>query len=424
MTVPENALRAGISTPGPSFRGALASRDFTLLFLGQLTAGIGNGAVQLALPWLVLSLTGSAFQLGFAYFCQFLPMLLFGVLGGVFADRWDRRMTIVVVDVVRGFAFISVAAIYYLGELRVEHVYAAIFLESSLANFFNPARAALMPNLVSPENLRPANSLMEITRSIGFLVAPGAGAALIPLIGPAALFLIDGVTFMVSGLTVFLIKWRPAMREIKPAESLRHAIQIVAAQTVDGFQPIRRSRLFQVSLLLGFSLHLLISPIYVLLPLFVLDVKHADADYFAILVVAFLFGLIFGSLTAPAASHRLGLGKLTIASILILGAVICIAPWPPTILPPAIAIFIAGCSVGALNVAQTSMLQSSTTDEERGRASATYFTLTLGVRPFGFLAMGALATAVDIRLLFVALGVAAIGVGALLLRLPEVREHN
>src|SRR5688500_16658900 len=115
MSVQENALRLGMTEPGPSFRGALGSRDFALLFLGQLAAGIGNGAVQLTMPWLVLQLTGSAFQLGLAYFWQFLPMLLFGLLGGVAVDRWDRRMTIVIVDTIRTFAFFSVAAIYYLG---------------------------------------------------------------------------------------------------------------------------------------------------------------------------------------------------------------------------------------------------------------------------------------------------------------------
>jgi MFS family permease len=115
---------------------------------------------------------------------------------------------------------------------------------------------------------------------------------------------------------------------------------------------------------------------------------------------------------------------MVIAAITILGIVICAAPWPPTLWPPAVAMVIAGTAVGALNVAQTTMLQSATSDEERGRASATFFTTTLGVRPFSYLIMGALASAVDIRFLFVALGVITLLLGAFLLRLPEVREHH
>jgi hypothetical protein len=86
---------------------------------------------------------------------------------------------------------------------------------------------------------------------------------------------------------------------------------------------------------------------------------------------------------------------------------------------------IAGICIGLLNVAQTTMLQGATSDEERGRVSATYYTATLGVRPFGFLVIGALASGVnDIRFLFVAMGMLALALGAVLYRTPEVRAHR
>jgi MFS family permease len=83
---------------------------------------------------------------------------------------------------------------------------------------------------------------------------------------------------------------------------------------------------------------------------------------------------------------------------------------------------IAGVAIGSLNVAQTTMLQGSTTDEERGRVSATFFTATLGVRPFSFLVVGALAETFDIRFMFLALGIMALLVGIFLARMHEVRE--
>ena len=422
MTTPENTIRLGIPSPGPSYRGALASRDFKLLFGGQIGSEIGNGAVQLALPWLILDLTGSAFQLGTAYFFQFLPMLLFGLLGGVFVDRWDRRMTMVLVDALRAFAFLSIAAIFYLGSLSVEHIYAVIFLESSLANLFNPARAALMPNLVDEENLRAANSLMEVSRHIGFLIAPPAGALVISQLGPESIMLFDGFTFLLAGLMVFFIRWRQPARTLVQSDGLRHSVQLVMEQTRAGIAAIGRERLLQVTVLLGFSLNLIVAPIQVLMPLFVRDVKDAGPAYFGLLVAGLLVGLIVGSLTSPISARRFGLGRMTIGATLILGIMVCVASWPPTIWPPVIAMAIAGGCIGSLNVAQTTMLQSSTTDEERGRVSAAYYTFTLGVRPFGFLTMGALASAVDIRFLFVALGVLALMISGVLFRIPEVRK--
>jgi MFS family permease len=330
-----------------------------------------------------------------------------------------------VTDMVRAVAFISVGLIYYLDALTVEQLFAVIFLESTMANFFNPARAALMPNLVREEDLRAANSLMEVSRHIGMLIFPSIGGVLVAFVGPAAVLFVDGVTFSTSALTVFLIRWRPGqVREQEQAESLGHAVRIVVQQTADGLRSIGRERLLQVSMLLGLSLNAVVAPIQLLLPLFVKEVKHAEADYFGILVGFLLAGLITGSLTAPGVARRVGLGRMTIAAVGVLGAMIIVASWPPGLWPPAGAMYVAGTCIGLLNVAQTTMLQDATTDEDRGRVSATYYTATLGIRPLAFLVMGAFAEAIDIRYLFVFLGLVAVSLCGYLVRLPEVREHR
>lgn len=426
MTTPENTIRANFQPPNRGFRGALKSRDFSYLWVAQLGSEIGNGLVQLALPFLVLRITDSAFQLGFAYFFQFLPMLLFGVIGGVFADRWDRRLTMIIVDILRAGAFLSVGVIYYLGALTVEHVYAMIFLESSLANFFNPARAALMPNLVPEENLRSANSLMEVSRHVGFLIAPPVGAVVSELTGPATLFVIDGVTFAMAAVMVGLIKWRPPLREIAAtAQSSWHAVQQVFQEMAEGFGVIGRERLLQVAVLLGFSLNMVVAPIQVLMPLFVEDVKNQTEAYFGLLVAGMLVGLIVGSLTTPGLSRRFGLGRMAITYVLSLGLVIAIAPWLPALWPPVIGMALAGISIGSLSVAQTTLIQGSTSDEERGRVSATYYTTTLGPRPFIFLTIGAVASATtDVRPIFTVLGLLTLAVGVFLSRMKEVRAAH
>jgi MFS family permease len=165
-----------------------------------------------------------------------------------------------------------------------------------------------------------------------------------------------------------------------------------------------------------------VAPIQVLLPLFVLNVKQWDPSYFGLLVGGLLAGLIIGSLLAPTMSRRFGLGKMAITSVMGMGVVIAIASWLPTLWPPLGAMVIAGIAIGTLNMAQATMLQSATTDEERGRVSATFFTTNLGIRPFSFLIVGALAETIDIRLLFVALGVMTLALGVFLARLKEVRE--
>jgi len=420
-------VRVGIPSPGPapSFRAALASRDFTLLWLGQFGSEVGNGLVQLALPLLVYALTGSAFQLASAYIFQFLPWLLFGLLGGVLVDRWDRRITIVVVEFVRAVAFLGIGIAFALDRdiLTVEMIYALIFLESSLQNFFNPARLALMPNLVKDEDLRAANSLMEVSRHIGFLVAPSAGVVLADYLGASTIIIVDGVTFAISGLTVFMIGWRQPRRVVERASGWREQLRQVARETAEGIGVIRAVRLLQVTILLGFSLNLVVAPIQTLLPLYVFEIKEQGQAYFGLLALSFITGLLVGSLAAPALARRVGLGRMTIGSVILLGATITVAAYLPTLVVPIGALVIAGVAIGALNVGQINMLQTSTTDEERGRVSAAYYSVTLGVRTLGYLFAGALVAPLGIQPLFVVFGAIVLGVGLFLTRVPEVRDH-
>ena len=394
--------------------------------MGQFGSEAGNGLVQLALPFLVLEITGSAFQLAGAYVVQFLPWLLFGLVGGVLVDRWDRRVTIVVVEVVRAAAFLGVGTAFALdkGLLSVEFIYALIFLESSLQNFFKPARLALMPNLVKEDDLRAANSLMEVSRHVGFLVAPSAGLVLADFLGSSTIIVADGVTFLISGITVSLIRWRQPKREAARVDGWRRQLRLVLQETKEGIAVIRAVRLLQITLLLGFSLNLVVAPIQTLLPLFVIEIKHQTQAYLGLLAAGFISGLLVGSLVAPAVSRRVGLGRMTIASVLVLGTTIAVAAYLPTLWVPVVALVIAGVAIGSLNVGQINMLQTSTTDDERGRVSAAYYSATLGVRTLGYFSAGALVAPAGVQPLFVAFGVVVLCVGAFLTRIPEVREHR
>ena len=422
----ENPIRVSIPSAGPSFVGALKSRDFSLLWVGQFGSEVGNGLVQLALPILIYQTTGSAFQLAGAYIVQFLPWLLFGLIGGVLVDRWDRRTVIVVVEAVRAVAFLAIGIVFVIDSsvISIEFFYALIFLESSLQNLFNPARLALMPNLVKEDDLRAANSLMEVSRQVGFLIAPGVGVVISQAFGAGTIIIADGVTFAISGFTVFLIRWRPPPRAARHAENWHAGLKQVFVEMQQGIGVIGKVRLLQVTLLLGISLNLVVAPIQALLPIFVDKVKGVEQSYFGALVAGFVPGLIIGSLIAPALSRRVGLGHLAIGSIITLGAVICVASFLPTLVLPVVAMFFAGTAVGSLNVAQINMLQTSTTEENRGRVAAAYYTGSLGVRSLGYLAVGALVAPLGVQALFVIFGVIVLGVGIYISRIEEVRNHD
>jgi MFS family permease len=264
---------------------------------------------------------------------------------------------------------------------------------------------------------------MEVSRHVGFLIAPSAGVVLADYVGSSTIILADGVTFLISGVTVFLIKWRQPKRVLEQADGWRERVALVARDTREGISVILNVRLLQVTILLGFVLNLVVAPIQTLLPLYVFNVKHQSLAYFGLLAAMFVTGLLIGSLGAPSVSQRMGLGRMTIASVITLGATICIAAYLPTLVVPGAALIIAGISIGLLNVSQVNMLQTSTTDEERGRVSAAYYSATLGVRTVGYFLAGVLVAPLGVQPLFVVFGLLVLAVGAMLYREPVVRNH-
>src|SRR6476620_2791013 len=181
----------------------LRQRNFALLWAGGLISMLGDWLLFIALPFYIYDLTGSALATGAMFIAETLPILLFGSIGGVFADRWDRKKTMIVADLLRAALLLLLLAVRSPEWLWA--IYLVGFVQSSVGQFFNPAKGALIPQLVDESLLMPANSLnslgVEITRLIG---AP-LGGALMTMMGLASVVVLDCVSFVISALLIGLI---------------------------------------------------------------------------------------------------------------------------------------------------------------------------------------------------------------------------
>ena len=137
--------------------GALRIRDFRLILASQLLSNTGDWLLLVAAPFFVFELTGSTMATGLTLTAESVPAILLGPVAGVFADRWDRRRTMIATDLLRAAAVLSMIAVHSRGGIWI--VYAALTVEAAFSQFFNPARRALVSNLVGrgPE-LSAANS--------------------------------------------------------------------------------------------------------------------------------------------------------------------------------------------------------------------------------------------------------------------------
>jgi len=187
------------------YRRLFLNRGFVALWLGQTISFIGDYFYFLAIPIMVEQLTGSSLQVGLSVIANALPMLLLGPVAGVFVDRWDRKRTMVISDLLRGFLVLACLAVQTPGQVWIYYVVG--FLMSCVSRFFFPAQNAVLPLIVTDKSdLLAANSLMQIVQTAGFLIGPALAGFSIGLWGAQVAFLVDSATYFVSAAAILTIR--------------------------------------------------------------------------------------------------------------------------------------------------------------------------------------------------------------------------
>lgn len=187
----------------------LRHRDFRLLWTGQTLTLLGTFVSQVAYPFQIFQLGGSAIELGALASVFTVSSLVFLLLGGAIADRVPRRMLIVVTELASGVISGAVALLGYSGALEIWHLYVAVALFGAATSFSVPAIGALIPELVPEEILVPGNAIRGLSRQASRTGGPVIGGLLVALAGPATAFAFDALTFFVSALAVMFIRARP-----------------------------------------------------------------------------------------------------------------------------------------------------------------------------------------------------------------------
>lgn len=210
--------------------GPLQEREFRRFFVGQSVSQLGDGMVAVALSFAVLDLTGSVSDLGFVLAARTIPLVVFLLIGGVFADRLPRRAVMVGADVVRLASQGVVAALLITGEAQVWELIVAQALYGTGTAFFNPAITGLTPMTVSAERLQQANALRGLASSAGFIAGPAVSGLLVATVGSGWALAVDAASFGVSAL--FL-----ARLQLPPHERL--VTQSFARDLLEGWREFR-----------------------------------------------------------------------------------------------------------------------------------------------------------------------------------------
>lgn len=361
---------------------ALVYRDYRVLWIGAFTSSIGTWMQRVAQSWLVLDLTNSAFYLGLDAFLGEAPLLLFTLLGGVVADRYERRRILLVSQAVQMASAFALAILVFADVARIWHILALSFLTGTAQAFGGPAYQSLLPGLVRTEHVPNAIALNSIQFHLARIIGPlGAGVALATY-GSSACFSINGLSFLV------VIGSLLSLRPMPPASRTPRSI---AAELGGGLRFVRSRPDIRGLMFLAFCTALLGAPVLTLLPVMVKFVFQQDAAGYSRLMAFSGAGGVLGAMAVAWMGRFVHMERTAMALQTGLG-VMLIAFALSRSLPLSYALLFVGSFALLMSFALlNSCVQLAVPDDMRGRTLSVYMMAFRGGMPLGSLGAGYVA---------------------------------
>jgi MFS family permease len=362
---------------------ALRHRNFRLFFFGQMVSLTGTWMQRIAQSWLVLSLTNSPFLLGVVGMLQWLPVLCFSLIGGVVADRVNKRGLIVVTQIIQMLQAFVLGALVLAGAVRFWHV-AMLAVALGLASAFDmPARQAFIFEMVEGTDTMNAVALNSMIVNVARLLGPAVAGIAIGSVGMAPAFLANGASFVPVIAALLLMQVAP-MQAVGTASG-------VLTHLREGIDYLRRtSVVLQVIVLLAvqsvFALNFTL-----LASVLAKDVLHAGARGFGLLMSSQGAGALVGAITVASLAHLGPRPALLFGGAAVLGVAEVVLSMVRQFPAASVSFGIAGASMVLFTATVNTTLQLNTPDHLRGRIMSVYALVMGGLTPIGSLVAGTLA---------------------------------
>jgi MFS family permease len=358
-------------------QAVLRQRNFSFLFVGQCISMIGDWVLFVALPFYIYSLTGSTLATGIMFIVQTLPRLFFGSVAGVFVDRWNRKYTMVIANLLQALILVPLFLVH--SQHLIWIVYICAFSDSLVSQFFNPAQSAIIPMIVEEKNLLPANSLNSMSQELTRLVGPSLGGLLFGLLGIGSVITLDLISFLFSAALVSLILL-PARsiaigtegrQERQPESSANKAIGNslikVWQEWRAGMRLVGQEQLVSaIFIIIGIAMvgegiiEVVIAP-------YVEHVLHGTPLMLGWLMSAQAIGGILGSLAIPRLSKLIRPGRLMGVCGLVFGSLIFVLVVAPNIVVLLPVIVVVGAGAVGFFIPMITLLQTNVANHYQGR---------------------------------------------------------
>jgi len=410
MSVPASTTDDPVPQPAGGRASVLRHRDFTLLYAGQAVSLLGDRLVMVATPFAVLALPdGGPAGVGIVLGASALGFALFVLVGGVVADRLPRQLTMLASDVARALLQGVSAALLLTGHASVPRLAVLQLLYGAAEAFFRPAVLGLVPQVVERGEEQAANALLALSTNVAMVVGPGAAGVLVAWLGPGGALAVDAATFVVSALSLAVMRPRPYV----PAEHAGFREQVAG-----GWREVR-SRTWVWSTLLAFTAYhaLVLSTLFVLGPKIANDIRDGARSW-GLISTGFGTGAVLGSLLAlrwrPRRTGPTVVLCLVVASWQSAIVASSLPTWSVAVLEA-----VTGVAVALCFTLWETALQEHVPAAAQARVSAFDHLASVTLMPVGFALAGPLAEAAGARA--TSLGATLVTLAVCLAVLPAVR---
>ncbi len=378
-TLPESAPRAGWRLPLPATFSSLRHRNYRLLWVGTLISSSGDWMDQIALNWLMYALTNSPVYLGLLNFCRLAPILVFTLIGGVVADRVERRRLMFTTQSVAMVLALVLAVLVSTGVVQVWMVLLIAAGRGIMLSFNMPARQSLISELVPAEDLMNAIALNSATLNLTRVIGPAIGGGLIATVGVAGAFYLNAASFLavLYGLAMMRFPERPPRRRKAG----------ILTELAGGIRYLRGQPALRTVVILALLPMVFGMPYMTMLTVFAKDVLAVGGGGLGLLTACSGAGAMLGALTVASLRGTRRRGRLMLAGLVGFGLSLLVfssSPWLWLSLPALMAV---GASQQVYNATNNTLIQVYVDEEYRGRVTSTLF-LNRGMVPLGTILAG------------------------------------
>lgn len=373
---------------------ALRHRNFRLFFCGQLISLIGTWMDPVAESWLIYRLTGSSLMLGTVAFVGQIPIFLLMPIGGIVADRYDRRSVLVATQASMMTLTLVLAALTLTHVVRPWHVMVLGALMGIVSAFDIPVRQAFLADTVSREDLVNAIALNSAIFNGARVIGPALAGIVVAAVGEGWCFLANGLSFLAVIAGLLMIMAAPARQPLQgsPVQNI-----------IEGFQFTTRTAPVRALMLLWGLISLTGAPCVVLMPVFAGQVLHGNARALGMLMGAIGLGALCGAITLATRKNVSGLERWIVIACNTFGAALILFSLSRTFWVSAALLVPVGFSVVLEMGSSNTLIQGMVPDHLRGRVMAVCSMMFMGMAPLGALMAGSVAHAIGVPMT-VALG--------------------